>query len=42
MFGIQTLTYRQLNERSNQLARILQDKPALIRLLPFSRIAQHI
>lgn len=28
MLGIQTLTYRQLNERSNQLARILQDKGA--------------
>ncbi|MDR0140773.1 non-ribosomal peptide synthetase [Bacillus sp. JHAA] len=28
MFGNQTLTYRQLNERSNQLARVLQDKGA--------------
>lgn len=27
-FGNQTLTYRQLNERSNQLARILQDRGA--------------
>ena len=28
LFGNQALTYRQLNERSNQLARVLQDKGA--------------